>query len=347
MTSGAFDGHNDVLYKLWVAGGASAAEGFVTGLPGHLDLPKAHKGDFIGGFFAVFVPSPMDDSMFELMKQPSYDLPLPEPLDRDSAAVIAEAQMATLERMDALGAVRICKSATEIDAAIAAGKIAALMHMEGAEAIDAELEALDGYYARGLRSLGPVWSRPTTFAHGVPFRYPSGPDIGPGLTEAGVRLVQRCAELGVVIDLSHLNEAGFWDIARATDTPLVATHSNAYALCPHARNLTDKQLDAIRERDGMVGLNFAGCFLREDGQMVDDVPLEIMRRHLDYLIERVGEERVGLGSDFDGAIVPKEIGDVSGLPRLRMHLAENGYDAPLLDKLWNSNWRGLIGRVIG
>ncbi len=101
-----------------------------------------------------------------------------------------------------------------------------------------------------------VWSRPTVFASGVPFKFPSTPDTGPGLTEAYRALVRACNRLGIMIDLSHLNEKGFWDVAALSQAPLVATHSNAHAICPSTRNLTDKQLDAIKEFDGMVGLNF-------------------------------------------------------------------------------------------
>jgi membrane dipeptidase len=197
---------------------------------------------------------------------------------------------------------------------------------------------LEETYERGLRSLGLVWSRPNAYAHGVPFKFPSSPDTGPGLTEAGKSLVRECNRLGVLVDLSHLNERGFWDVARTTEAPLVATHSNAHALCPASRNLTDEQLDAIRDSDGMVGVNFAVAFLREDGGESEDTPLETVIRHVDYLVERVGIDRVGFGSDFDGAKVPKDIGDVSGLPNLLTALHDAGYNEVELRKLAHENW---------
>ncbi|HEX5690266.1 MAG TPA: membrane dipeptidase, partial [Roseiflexaceae bacterium] len=144
--------------------------------------------------------------------------------------------------------------------------------------------------------------------------------------------------LGIMIDLSHLNERGFWDIAALSDAPLVATHSNAHALCRSTRNLTDKQLDAIKESDGMVGLNFHVGFLREDGADNADTPLEVMVSQIDYLVERLGIDRVGFGSDFDGATMPKPIGDVAGLPHLLAALRERGYDEPALRKLAHENW---------
>src|SRR5690606_27946292 len=150
------------------------------------------------------------------------------------------------------GRVRICRSVADVRACMQQGALAAVLHVEGAEAIDADLYMLDVLHLAGLRSLGPVWSRPDVFGLGVPFRFPASPDIGPGLTEAGRALVRACNRLRILIDLSHLNEAGFWDVARLSDAPLVATHSNAHALCAASRNLTDRQLDAIRESGGVV-----------------------------------------------------------------------------------------------
>lgn len=100
------------------------------------------------------------------------------------------------------------------------------------------------------------------FGHGVPFRFPGNPDTGEGLTGAGRALVTACNEMKIMLVLSHLNEAGFNDVARLSRAPLVATHSNAHAICPSTRNLTNRQLHMIRDSDGMVGLNFAICFLR-------------------------------------------------------------------------------------
>lgn len=122
---------------------------------------------------------------------------------------------------------------------------------------------------------------PNGYGHGVPFRFPASPDTGPGLTGAGRSLVSECNRLGILLDLSHLNERGFWDTAEITDTPLIATQSNAHTLCPTTRNLTDRQLDAIRESDGMVGVNFAVGFLREDGKDEKDTPIEAVVRQVD------------------------------------------------------------------
>ncbi len=340
-----FDGHNDLVLRM-IRGEVSATQLRAGGAGGHIDLPRAQQGGFGGGFFAIYVPSPEGAGFsMEALMQEAYDLPLPPPLDQPGALAVTQRGFAALDSLAEAGVVTICTDADALEAAIAGPTMAAVVHIEGAEALDADLSQLEAFHARGLRSIGPVWSRPTIFANGVPFRFPSTPDIGGGLTDAGRRLVRECNRLGVMLDLSHLNQAGFDDVARISDAPLVATHSNAWAVCPHARNLTDRQLAMIAETRGMVGLNLAGAFLRPDGKMLADVPLSVLMRHLDHLIAILGEEGVGLGSDFDGAVVPEAIGDCAGMPALRAAMRDHGYDAALIEKLCWRNWAGLLRRT--
>ena len=179
----------------------------------------------------------------------------------------------------------------------------------------------------------------------MPFAYPSGPDTGPGLTEAGRRLVKACNEIGILVDLAHLTEQGFWDVVRVSTAPLVATHSNAHALTPISRNLTDRQLDAIRERKGIAGLNYATTMLRADGMENADTPLSDMVRHIDYMVERMGIDCVALGSDFDGATIPAAIGDAAGNQALVEALRSAGYGEDDLAKLCRENWLRLLKTV--
>lgn len=343
-----FDGHNDVLTKLLRKEQPDPEQIFINGDAGHIDLPRAKLGGFSGGFFAVWVPSPADKAFrYEQMAKPSYDIALPPALAQPEALEIALSESAILLRLERCGALKICRTAAELRQTIEAGQIAAIFHLEGAEAIDPDFAALDVFHAAGMRSLGPVWSRPTIYAHGVPFRYPSDPDTGAGLTDIGKELIRACNARKIMIDLSHINEKGFWDIAAFSDAPLVATHSNAHAICPTARNLTDRQLAAIRESDGMVGLNFAVAFLREDGQMSAETSIDIMLRHIDHLMDQLGEDRVGFGSDFDGAIVPSPIGDVTGLPVLRKAMRAHGYGEELMEKLCYKNWLRVLEKTWG
>ena len=341
-----FDGHNDTLLRFF-QDDVTYKDFFRELDSGHIDLVRARRGGFAGGFFAVWTPNEQriaPDSM------PDTSKPFTPPaVDVEFARGVALGMSADLFRIEAesAGQVKVVRTAAQLERCIREGVFAAILHFEGAEAIDEDLNALEVFYRAGLRSLGIVWSRPTIFAHGVPIAFPSSPDIGPGLTDAGKRLVRRCNELGIMIDLSHMNEKGFWDVAAISDAPLVATHSNVHALCPISRNLTDKQLDAIRASDGMVGLNFATGFLNEDGSWDADRPLDVMVRHLDYLVERLGESRVGLGSDYDGARVPSAVGDVSKLPNLTAALQAAGYNDALLHKLTHQNWLRVLRRTWG
>jgi membrane dipeptidase len=347
-----FDGHNDVLLRLMRKsepdGGVAS---FLNGDgAGQLDLPRARAGGFAGGLFAVFIPPREKDADRDaMMAKPEYDVPLPEQSELNYAQATAFEMISLLFRIQrrSEGKVRVCRDVAEIRAAMQADALATVLHIEGAEPIDGELRMLEILYEAGLRSLGLVWSRPNIFGHGVPFRFPSSPDTGPGLTDTGKALVKACNELGVVVDLSHLNEKGFWDVAALSTKPLVATHSNVNALCQNSRNLTDKQLEAIRESDGMVGLNFATCFLRADGKVSADTPLEDIVRHTDYLIEKLGVDHVGLGSDFDGAVIPQTIATVEGLPKLIEAYRAAGYDQATLEKLALENWLGVLERTWG
>jgi len=309
------DGHNDLVARIWRGDEIR-----------HVQLDEAARADFAGGFFALFVPSPMPpDPTSDI-----YALPLPEPIPREEAARVADELYDVFRSLP----VRLATSPDDFQA----GRVAAILHLEGAEPLSADLSDLDDWYARGLRSLGLVWSRANAFAEGVPFRFRSTPDTGPGLTATGRELVRRCNSLGVLVDLSHLNEAGFWDVARLSSFPLVATHSNAHSLCPSSRNLTDAQLDAIGASGGVVGVNFAVAFVREDGGQVAATPLEEIVRHIAYVADRIGIDHVAFGSDFDGALVPEALGGIAGLPQLVGALRVGGFDDEAVAKVTHRNW---------
>ena len=342
-----FDGHNDVLLRLWqhALDGSDPIAEFVEGTDkGHIDVPRAKAGGLAGGLCAIYIPSG-DLALRTPDRNGHYATPLSEPLDRlpslGTALELADIAM----RLDRAGGWRLCRSTGEIRGAMSDGIFAAVLHMEGCEAIAPDLAALETFHAAGLRSLGPVWSRHNVFGHGVPFAYPSSPDTGAGLTEAGFELIRACNRLGILIDLAHITEKGFWDVAKTTDQPLVASHSNAHALTPVARNLTDRQLDAIRESRGLVGLNYATTMLRADGQENAATPLSDMVRHVDYMVERVGIDCIALGSDFDGATIPEEIGDAAGNQKLVAALEAAGYGDRELIKICRGNWLRVLGQA--
>ena len=339
-----FDGHNDARQFVDPATAEGRRAFFETGTGNAFDLPRARRGGFGGGFFAVAVPPdprvprlPQDGLT---ISAGGYTMPLPPPLDVAYAQRSTFALAARLFQLEdaSQGQLKVVRDVEELAACLRDGVIAAVFHLEGAEAIDPELHTLEVLYRAGLRSLGPVWSRPNAFGTGVPFGFPRSPDTGDGLTAAGKHLVRACNRLGILIDLSHLNERGFWDVAALSDAPLVATHSNAHALCPSTRNLTDRQLDAIGASGGMVGVAFDVSMVRADGHLEPDTPLTDIGRHVEYVVERIGLDHVGFGSDFDGATMPRELADVAALPALIDALRERGYDEPALRKLASKNW---------
>jgi membrane dipeptidase len=313
------DGHNDLVLRRW------------RGEPTqHMDLEAARAAGFAGGFFALYVPSPHGPDPTQI----PYAVPLPDAIPHAEAERIAEE---LFEQLCALPVRRATATSDFVD-----GQMTAIVHMEGAEPIAPDLSNLETWYERGLRSIGLVWSRPNDFAEGVPFRFPSSPDVGGGLSEPGRELVRACNRLGILVDLSHLNWAGFWDVASLSGAPLVATHSNAHALCEASRNLTDAQLAAIRDSGGIVGVNFAVTFLRADGRHVPQTPITEIVRHVDYLVERMGVDHVAFGSDFDGAVVPEELGGAAGFPKLVDALRAAGHGDEAVEKITHRNWLRIL-----
>jgi membrane dipeptidase len=347
-----FDGHNDTI--------TSGRSFFDRSTQGHIDLPRARDGGLGGGFFAVFTgeraPRPGStpaQSTTAWMLSPegvtvrvTDDLP-PIPLE--------EAQSEALYWIGALlqlecaskGQCKIIQTASELQRCLDRGIFAILLHLEGAYPLDPDGCALEVFYKAGVRSVGVAHFRPNRFAVGVARRFPHTPDIGPGLTEAGKTLVRQCNRHRVLVDLSHANEQTFWDVAKITDAPLVVTHGSAWELSNASRNLTDKQLAAIRESHGMVGVIFHVGMLRSDGRRDPNTPLSVLVNHVDYLVDKLGIDSVGFGSDFDGATMPAALKDAADLPNLLQALRNRGYGDDALRKIAHGNWVRVLRETWG
>lgn len=348
-----FDGHNDTILSLV----DTDRSFFDRSEVGHIDLPRALEGGLGGGFFAIYIRDPgvsekppadsaaVDTSMRVYGDESTW----PEPMSLEYAQATALGLFGRLLQVEQAsgGKAKVVRSAVELQQCLEGGVFAMLLHFEGAEPLDPEGRSLEAFYAAGLRSVGITHSRRNRFAQGVPFKFPHSPDTGPGLTDAGKELVRQLNQRRVMIDLSHITEQGFWDVAALTDAPLVATHSNAHALTPSPRNLTDRQLDAIRASRGVVGLNFHVGFLREDGGRNAETPISRMVEHIDYMVERMGVDCVVLGSDLDGALMPSELKDAAGLPKLMEALADRGYAGEDLRKLAHGNWVRVLSETWG
>jgi membrane dipeptidase len=164
-----------------------------------------------------------------------------------------------------------------------------------------------------------------------------------GLTSFGREVVKEMNRLGMIVDVSHLNEKGIWDVVELSEKPIIASHSNAKTLCSHRRNLTDKQIKAIAQKGGVIGINFAPQFLRDEGQAT----LEDVLNHIDYICELVGEDYIGFGSDFDGiSSTPEGLKDISYFPAILEGLRKRGYTQEQIDKISHRNFENLIKKIL-
>ncbi len=311
------DGHTDYLLSLSMTGRSFLEETDT----GHVDLPRARKGNIGAMISAIFLRNEHlpTNALIETLR--GVDL-----LKRTIAA--SNGQMELIRTHDQL-----------VDC-LNRGVFGAIMHYEGAEAIDPEFVILRLSYELGLRSLGIVWSRPTIFAEGV------GPEnTGKGLTGLGRELVKTCNDMGILIDVSHLNEPGFWDVIETSSKPFVASHSNARAVCDHERNLTDRQIKALAEKGGLMGINYAVGFLVEGARKGSDVPLSVLVDHIDHIVNLVGVDHVALGSDYDGAGVPDSLKDAAHDWAIVEELDRRGYDENAIAKICRDNWLRVLKEV--
>ena len=223
------------------------------------------------------------------------------------------------ELRESPGLFAICTDAAQVEAAMEAGKIALVLTLEGAEPLEGNLDLLEFFYHAGIRALGIAHARRNFACDGA--HYTTGKyDLGGGLTAAGADLIRRARELGMLVDLSHLNDAGTADVLELTKGGLFASHSNCRAVCPTLRNLSDDQIRAISERGGIIGLSVCSAFV---GDQPHTITMEQVLRHLRHLLEVAGEDHVCLGLDLAEMICPGVIFTV------------NGYSTPLKDLISN------------
>ncbi len=301
------DGHNDTI--LWHA--AHALKFSEESQKGHMDLPRLQRSGFLAGMFALcptkykFLIDTFTGYWLRQVKKPENGL-------------------------------HHVKSVDDIEAARSAGKIGAIMQFEGAGGIDAEFTLLHKSYERGLRVLTITWKEANKFGTGAHF---SDPQVDRGLTPKGRELVVEAQKLGITIDVSHLNEPSFWDVIDVAKRPVVATHSNARAICDHPRNLRDDQIEAIGEKGGVIGINFGIKFL-DPGKDPDNrgLPLDVIKQHVDHIVSIAGVDTVALGADFDGVRVPDCVKDCTRYPALLEFFQTNGYSKSDVRKIASENW---------
>jgi membrane dipeptidase len=285
---------------------------------GHVDLPRLLEG-------GVSCP------VFALAVTPNY---MPE-----------RSLMRSMELLDAfyreLGENRehvvLAITANEIVKAKKEGRISAMLAIEGGEAIEGNLAALRMLHRLGVRLFGLTHNYRNNIADGM-----DETRTGSGLTEFGVELIGELNRMGIIVDVSHLSDPGFWDVVEISKDPIIASHSNARSLCDHLRNLTDDQVKAIAEGGGVVGVNFYPEIVHEEatlGKVLD---------HFDYLDDLVGADHVGIGSDYDGMRQPPAgLEDVSKMPNITRGLVSRGYSEDEIVKVLGRNFLRVFRDVIG
>ncbi len=302
-----FDGHSDTISECTHQGWSLREN------EGHLDLIRLSRFQKAAQVFALFANAakfPAGTLFTECQKQ--HDVFLTE--------LAKNADMAVL-----------CRTGAEIAGANAAGKAAALLSVEGAELLDCEPEKLETAAAWGVKLVNITWNHKNAL---------SGANVeatDSGLTDRGRAFAREAVRLGILLDVSHLSDPGFWDLAEMGLGPIVATHSNARALCGHPRNLTDDMFRAIRDSGGTAGFNLCDEFVGGTASLDDAV------RHIEHFLALGGEKTVSLGGDWDGCVLSCGWQGVQDLPQLWDALEKRGYDRPLLEDIFYNNWLRVLG----
>jgi membrane dipeptidase len=285
---------------------------------GHWDLERAQEGKVILQFLAAFI-----DSEYK-----------PEKSILRGLELIHSARRFVHENKEKIYLVLEQK---DLPILSPPQKIALLLSVEGGEILGESLFMLDLIFDLGVRAVGLTWNQRNAIGDGV------GANTRSRLTRFGVDVIKRMNELGMLIDVSHLNEAGFWHVLELTNQPILASHSCAYTLCPHPRNLTDDQLRALARNKGLVGVNFYPSFLTQNAEAY----LTDVVRHIAHIAEVAGVDTVGLGSDFDGIDrTPIGLEHAGRFSRLPNELLNVGFNHQEVEQIMHKNFMRLLFSVI-
>lgn len=300
----------------------------------HIDLKKMEKGDYLLQNFA----------MFGHMEHLKGVMPLPEYAFRLTDIFLTEMR----KYPDKIGIVRSYK---DIEENMKAGRMSAMLTMEEGAICEGKIEYLRIFYELGVRMFTFTWNFANELAW--PNRIMTGaitgngatapgkfvPETEKGLTEKGFAFLEEMERLGMIIDVSHLGDKGIYDVIEHSTKPFVASHSNARAVCGHARNLTDEMIRGLAEKGGVMGMNYCPAFLRdrEYWGTENKVSLDDIVRHIRHIINVGGIDCIGLGSDFDGTNISFEINSAADMPLLEQKLREEKFTEDEIDKIFYKN----------
>lgn len=231
----------------------------------------------------------------------------------------------------------ICMNTQDIENAVASGKVAAILSVEGGEALNGELSVLRQLYRLGVRSMLLAWNHRNLLADGAEEKH------GAGLSEFGMQVVAEMNRLGMIVDVSHLCEASFKDVINLTTDPVIASHSNAKAVCDHRRNLSDLQLLDIKKNGGVVGINFYTYFLNN----TERATLDDVIKHIEHICSVTGEDHIGIGTDYDGIeCTPDGLEGTHCMSFLFDRLAQLNFSSAFIEKFSGLNFLRVIKQIL-
>ncbi len=312
-----FDGHCDTILRIM-----NYKDSLINRKPtGHLDIPRLNEGGINVQVFAVFIE--------DIYKQNNS-------LKRTLQLI--DCFLNEVEKNQEK--ISLITNYHQIKETNKKKKIAAILSIEGGEALEGDLGILRVLHKLGVRLLTLTWNQRNQIADGV-----NESQTGSGLTKFGLKVIDEMNRLGMLIDVSHLSETGFWDVIEKSKVPIVASHSNCYALCPHPRNLKDDQIKALAGKRGVIGVTFVPNFLTLEKRKTT---VEDVVKHIDYLVEKIGVDYIGLGSDFDGTeVLPFGLEGAEKIPNITIELVKRGYKERDIKKILGENFLRVFKEVVG
>lgn len=297
-----------------------------------VDVARLKESGAAAQFFAMFLPQRNEPEWFGLKEMPEQE---------ELMGQMYQVFQNTLEECSSYLA--LARNAAELEANRKAGKISAFLTIENGFPVRGELDNLKKFYDMGVRLVTLTWNDANCF--GYPHSE-NAEEMGRGLTGFGKEAISYMNELGILVDVSHLSDGGFYDVAELSKKPFVASHSNCRALSPATRNLTDEMIRILAEKGGVAGINFAPAFLNAD--VKDSVSrVERMCDHVCHFIDKGGIECVGIGTDFDGIEGQFEIADCTGMHRLFDALHKRGISEDALERIAYGNVARVIRESMG
>ena len=297
----------------------------------HINVRRLVKGKADAQFFAVFFPKPGEDGMTHFGKMPA---------DLEYFAALRKLLFDTIAKHP--DEIAFAGNADDLQRNKKEGKVSAFLTIEDGRAVNGSFEQLQRFYEQGVRLITLTWNFENCFGA------PNSTDpslMQKGLTTFGKEAVEVFNEKGIIIDVSHLSDGGFWDVANITRKPFVASHSNARSLSPHPRNLTDEMIRKLAEKGGVAGLNINGPFLQGDISLRTST-VERMVAHVEYMYQIGGEDIIALGTDFDGVGGDLEIQHPEQLELLFAALKKKGFSDRILEKFKSGNVERVIRETL-